>query len=333
MLLGYYLAVSHFRAVIWIDFLQRTLPPINDSLLPTFYVGFIGAIFGLFFAYILFNWLVEKKYWRTNKKNYIAAACLLVLALSLVVGIFRLHAVATVTNAQKTSPAEIRINFIGAGGSIIFETGPDSTSEIGKWVTVGTICLGQMGRALQDMERLDVLGRGCPPPPAGQTMAVFYRPKGKFYTRMIACGEGIFSERVTGNRIVLYRSEALERLLAQLSASAGKLEQFNQARLINSENILDPEKQPVLSGEVLRQLFGQIHEDSAITPDAGMVERFLDLEQNGVRQGDTGIYVLQLDTGSSPTGQYQNFMVYDSLIEILKYEDKYYRVNLNGIIP
>lgn len=334
--LGYYLSISLFRGIIGNNLL-KILPPINDRHLPDdIYVNIMGALIFAILAYVLFNLIVEKRSLKLYKKGYLIAISLLIIAPLMIAGIFRVHAVSFVNKAEDTIPTRITIRSHSEGNSIMFSTSSSSSSGVSKSISVTEPFLGDFGREIREMELKEVVSSKEQKIDSDYlTMWISYEIDGKWYSKILSYGQGMFEEHVAGGRIAYYANPELESLLKEEFEESADINNYDHARVVNSvtinrENEAE-EKKSIIASEEFQILVNSLRVENLIHQDTEGVKRIKAALDKDVPQEETNIYGIELLQKGSIKNRGSNFMVYDKINKTLMFEGKYYQVNLNDI--
>lgn len=330
-LLGYYLAKSLLRGMIWNGLLLRVLPPLNYRHLPTAYVGVLGAVVGILLAYLLYTALVEKKPWAAFKGQYLLAFGLLLIAPLMVIGAFRWHAISLVQRVESTVPTGMRIEFHEPADQIMFATSSRSAVGIVKTIALDESRLAEAGEAIRDLELKEVV------PPKGQllepqlTLWIDYEVGGKWYSKILAYGEGIFQEGVSGNRFAWYTGSQLAQLLATEREKASRIDYYQEARIMNSQTVNGERMEVPLTPEQWARIKEAMQRAGSYEPSSQVKMRFQSLLAGPVAKNEQNVYAICLIRKTHGGGESRNFMVYDGLTRTLMFEGNFYSVDLENL--
>lgn len=327
-LLGYYLCLSLFRGIIW-NSLLKILPPINNRHLPDIYLGIIGAVVMALLGYLLFNIMVEKRSFEQYKKSYFVTIILMIILPLMVAVTFRVHAVYYVTKAESNIPTDITIRLNKTGNSIMFKINEASANGVAKSIEIAQPYLADFGREIRNLELKEVVnGRNQKFDYSQLTMWISYRASGKWYSKILSYDQGMFEERVAGERWAYYNNSELEKLIEKVVKDSTNINNYNQARIFNSAHINEKSE---LSEENFRTFVSFLNPEYLIQQDTEGVLRIKKALEEWVPKGETNIYVIELIQKDSPKGRGKNFMVYDNLTQTLMFEGKYYQAE--GLRP
>ncbi|NLW24368.1 MAG: hypothetical protein GXY91_03850 [Clostridia bacterium] len=334
-LLGYYLGLSLFRGLIWSN-LIKILPPINHRNLPDIYLGIIGAVVTGVLVYLLFTLLQEKRSFKKKKKKILIATALLIIAPFLVAGIFRIHAVSLVNKAESSTPKAVRISLDTEGNSIRFATSSTTASVLDKsFYLINSNKLDVFGKAIQAMELQEVVSSKEQKQNTHEVvMWIEYDANGKWYSKIVSYGQGLFEESVAGGKLAYYTNPQLEEFLNKLFTEAADINNYDRARVVNSVimNKEDGSEEKILAFEEFQILVNAINPDCLLQEDTEGVKRIKNVLKEPVPQEDRNIYAFEIFQKDSNENKGRNFMVYDNLTQTLMFENKYYHVDLSDII-
>ncbi|AET68243.1 hypothetical protein Desor_2699 [Desulfosporosinus orientis DSM 765] len=334
--LGYYLSISLFHSLIRNN-LVKILPPINDRHLPDIYVDIMGAAILAIFAYLLFNVVLEKRSFKLYKKSYLIAISLLIIAPLVIAGIFRVHAVSWVQKAEGTAPKEITIRTDREGDSLMFADGTSSASGVAKSIFFTEPLLDDFGKGIREMELKQVVSSEEQRMDSSYlTMWIRYEIDGKWYSKILSYGQGLFEEHVAGGRIAYYANPELENLLKKAFGESADINNYDRARVINSVTINREngaeERKRFLTPEDFQILVDSLRPENLIHQDTEGVKRIKEALKEWVPQEETNIYGIELWQKGSDENMGQNFMVYDKRTRTLMFECAYYQVDLDDIV-
>ncbi|EGW38687.1 hypothetical protein [Desulfosporosinus sp. OT] len=334
--LGYYLSFSLLHSLIRNNLL-KILPPINDRHLPDIYVNIMGAAIFAILAYLLFKVVLEKRSFKLHKKSYLIAISLLVIVPLVIAGIFRVHAVSLVNKAEGTTPKEITIKTDREGDSLMFAASTSSASGVAKSISVTESLLDDFGKGIREMELKEVVsGEEQRMDSSYLTMWIRYEIDGNWYSKILRYGQGIFEEHVAGGRIAYYSNHELENLLKEAFEESADINNYDQARVINSMTINREngaeEKKRFLAPEDFQILVDSLRPENLIHQDTEGVKRIKEALKEWVPQEETNIYGIELWQAGSSENTGQNFMVYDKRTRTLMFEGAYYQVDLDDIV-
>ncbi|KUO76481.1 MAG: hypothetical protein APF81_06535 [Desulfosporosinus sp. BRH_c37] len=334
--LGYYLSISLLHSLIRNNLL-KILPPINDRHLPDIYVNIMGAVILAIFAYLLFNVVLEKRSFKLYKKSYLIAISLLIIMPLVIAGIFRVHAVSLVHKAESTAPKEITIRTDREGNSLMFAASTSSASGVAKSISVTEPFLDDFGKGIREMELKEVVsGEEQKIDSSYLTMWIRYEIDGKWYSKILRYGQGIFEEHVAGGKIAYYGNLELENLLEEAFEESADINNYDQARVINSVTINrgneDEEKKRLLTPEDFQILVDSLRPENLIHQDTEGVKRIKEALKEWVPQEETSICGIELLQQGSSKNTGRNFMVYDKRTRTLMFEGMYYQVDLDDIV-
>lgn len=334
--LGYYLSISLLHSLIRNN-LVKILPPINDRHLPDIYVNIMGAVILAIFAYLLFNVVLEKRSFKLYKKSYLIAISLLIIAPLAIAGIFRVHAVSWVHKAEGTAPKEITIRTDREGDSLMFAADTSSASGVAKSIFFTEPLLDGFGKGIREMELKEVVSSEEQRIDSSYlTMWIRYEIDGKWYSKILSYGQGLFKEHAAGGRIAYYANPELENLLAKAFEESADINNYDRARVINSVTINREngaeEKKRFLTPEDFQILVDSLRPENLIHQDTEGVKRIKEALKEWIPQEETSIYGIELWQKDSDENIGQNFMVYDKRTRTLMFEDAYYQVDLDDIV-
>lgn len=292
-LLGYYLAISIFNGSIWGLFL-RFLPPINQRHLPQIYIGLFGLAIAMLSAYLLYTFFVEKKSPKEYNRQYLVAIILLLAIPILIIGVFRFHSINYVTKVESTSPTAIRIQLDKNDSTIWFETSPDSAIGCAKFLAVPEKDLKKVGKMLNKLKLVEMNQKQLES--RDKTLFIDYTSKGKWYSKILGYENGAFNESVSNNRLVYYKSDALEKYLGDLEKAATNINLYTTATIMHPDYLEDEgNKRLNVSRENFSRLVSFIRLENEITP-APEIRKILKRTDNigNVRKSETNIYAFQL---------------------------------------
>lgn len=310
-LLGYYLGISLFSSIIR-SFLEIFLPPIDTRFLPEIYPGLLGALILGLLVYIFFN--------RAHRKKQLIGIALLVLVPLLIGGAFRIHSVSWINKAEKTIPTDIRISFERENNSLMFATSPNSATGISTRYIVEKENLPHWGEMLKNMELKELKNRGEIIDNSSCTLWINYRPDGHWYNKILVFTGGVFYQSVANVKIAVFSNPALAKEMEKIKKDIYNLYMYTEASLIKSaEEVSNPLE---LSPEMFNKLKSTIQNSPSIEPTEKIKER---LNKSLIEEDEKNIYGINLANKNGT----ENFMVYDATHKILRWGDRYYKLDIN----
>jgi hypothetical protein len=339
-LLGYYLGLSLLHAPLW-QLLLGLLPPINNRHLPTHYPGLIGAALLGAAAYLLFTAGVERKPFRTARRQYAAGLTLLVALPLLIAGAFRLQAAGYVAAAERTVPTDIHVTLSPRtpGSQIMFRTSPDTATGVPKSASVPAADLPRWGELIRELKLQEVVGREKALPEPRLTLWVNYHVQGRWYSKILNYHQGIFEEEAAGERRARYVNEELARALEDLIKGAGDLSRYSSAQVYNTRTKVERAEPGRIQGAAFTALVQAVQAARAVDPAPAVAARFAGWLRSGVPEGETRAWAVLFLTApdTSPTtrtrrSQGSTFLVYDAPTKIFYFEGRYYQADLSPFL-
>jgi len=327
-LLGYYLSISVFRHFVW-DLLYQALPPINHRHLPQLYTGLFGAVVGGTLGYMLFLRLIEKKSFRSGRKQYFIALMLMIIVPFIIAGAFRVHSVRFVEKAEHTVPTSIRITEESEDASIMFEESMNTAGGLSKQCVPKKENFAAWGKWIAELQLEKAIDREEYEDKSIATLWVEYDVDGKWYSKIMRF-DGEFFIEDAGDKMAFYKNQALANALEDILYTAKDIKQYKGAVIVNVDTHQEKEKQIEVSGEDFQEMVRALNEENQIEPDAKIFNRFESLKgRRGLWIPKTekdiyGIFLYGTQEGREVT---ENFMIYDRQTGILKFEGQYYRAD------
>lgn len=328
-LLGYYLSISFFS---YPKLFTLILPPINDRHLPfSIYSGLTGALIGAVVILIIFALTVERKSFGSYKNQYIIAVLTLILIPLIMMGIFRIHAVNYITNAEKTIPTNINIHLHAPRTKIMFNESQGSASGFSKEIAIEADLLEEAGHCIREMELKEVV-EDKDISEDYQTLFISYQVKDKWYSKILTHNNGVFKESVANNRIAVYESKGLQELIEKSISRAGNLASYDKGIVFDYKSMIVDNKGKELSKQDFKRLREFVISGKKIDETNERTSNIKIALENGISQDMNNLYAISLIRGNKRNSGTENFMVYDKESKILFYEGKFYDMDLSGMI-
>lgn len=327
----YYATISFLRSPLQSLFVS-ILPPINNRNLPfDLYLGGYGALTGAVLVFIIFSLTIEKKPFNSYKKQYIIAVLILIMIPLIMMFAFRIHAVNYVTQAERTTPTDMRIHLRAPGTSIVFNVSPNCATGISKNVGVEEDLLEEIGQEIRDMKLKEVaqdnyIEGDC------ETLFIDYQIKGKWYSKILRHRNGVFEERVANNKYAIYESKGLQELIEKSISRAGDLASYNKGIINDYESETSHKKGEELSEQDLKRLIESVITARKIDENHEDTSGIKTALEEGISQDMNNLYAISLIKRDERNRGSGNFMVYDNINRVIFFEGIYYDVDLNWII-
>jgi len=219
----------------------------------------------------------------------------------------------------------------------MFAASTSSASGVAKSISVTEPFLDDFGKGIREMELKEVVsGEEQKIDSSYLTMWIRYEIDGKWYSKILRYGQGIFEEHVAGGKIAYYGNLELENLLEEAFEESADINNYDQARVINSVTINrgneDEEKKRLLTPEDFQILVDSLRPENLIHQDTEGVKRIKEALKEWVPQEETSICGIELLQQGSSKNTGRNFMVYDKRTRTLMFEGMYYQVDLDDIV-
>ncbi|UNC93155.1 RNA polymerase sigma factor [Candidatus Contubernalis alkaliaceticus] len=165
----------------------------------------------------------------------------------LIIGSFKVHAVSYVNKAESTIPTNFSIGLNEP--EIMFEISTNSATGFSKHIfeVRSEEHRESMGNSVREMKLKEVGPGNKGIQGAEATLWLTYEVRGKRYSKILAYKKGEFIENVTSQKLAYYESPELEQLIKDITAEAGKLENYSHALVENSRSITSGENHKSLA--------------------------------------------------------------------------------------